>query len=91
MITITSFVKAKQGLIETSLVDELVMLDIESGHYFSLKGSASFIWAQIQKPIQVSDILAIIVQEYDVTFENARSEVLEFLNRLNSKGLVHKL
>jgi hypothetical protein len=88
MITINSYVKAKEGLYETKLLDEVVMLDVESGHYFSLRGTAPFIWKSIQNSIKVSDLVNLLLNEYEITIDIASEELVRFLNTLESKGLV---
>ncbi|TFH50156.1 MAG: PqqD family protein [Bacteroidia bacterium] len=70
------------------LHDELVMMDIEKGKYFSLNPVATRIWDLLEKPMTEEEVCLILIDEYDVNQEQCRSEVNELLNELSDLGLV---
>jgi hypothetical protein len=91
MISLTSQIQAKQGLVESLVLDERIMLDSDSGQYFVLKKTAVVIWALIQTPIKVDALIVQILKKYEVTPQQAQADVMTFLNDLYSKGLLKVL
>ena len=55
---------------------------------YTLNEVASTIWATIEGPTAVSQIVATLGREYDVTPEQAQADVLEFLETLAAKDLI---
>jgi hypothetical protein len=70
------------------LHDELVMMDIEKGKYFSLNPVATSIWELLDKPLSIEEICPLIMEEYEVDFAQCRLEVEEHLAEMGKLGLV---
>jgi len=70
------------------LHDELVMMDIEQGKYFSLNPVATRIWDLLEKPLTEDELCVILIDEYDVEPERCRLEVSEHLKEMVRMGLV---
>lgn len=68
--------------------DETVLLDIESGSYFSLNITGNSIWSLIEEPITFADLCHKLQKEYNVSIEECRSNVSELLNELLEKRLI---
>ena len=58
---------------------ETVMMDIDSGHYFSLSTVGSTIWNLIDNPITVAEIFKKLMEEYEVSKEQCEKETMLFL------------
>ena len=65
-----------------------MILHTGSGVYFGMDDVAQSIWQAIQKPVLVSDLLEFLVDEYDAPRERVRDDLLAFLAKLESAGLV---
>jgi hypothetical protein len=72
------------------LHDELVMMDLKQGKYFSLNPVATRIWDLLEKPHDENDLCNILIDEYDVSFEQCRREVGEVLDEMEGLGLILK-
>ena len=72
------------------LDDELVMMDIEKGKYFSLNLVATHIWEYIKEPRTTPEICEYLLSEYDVDEETCKTEVSELITELEKLGLVLK-
>jgi hypothetical protein len=70
------------------LHDELVMMDIDQGKYFSLNPVATRIWDLLEKPMDTEELCAVLIDEYDVETERCRIEVEEHLAEMVKMGLV---
>ncbi|HEX9887724.1 MAG TPA: lasso peptide biosynthesis PqqD family chaperone [Longimicrobiales bacterium] len=67
---------------------QVVMMSVRNGAYYSLDHMGSRIWDRIEEPVSVSTLCGEIVQEYDVTPEEARDDIVTFLRGLEAEGLV---
>jgi len=70
------------------LHDELVMMDIDQGKYFSLNPVATRIWDLLEESLDVDGLCKKLVEEYDVDIEQCINDVLEHLKEMLKLGLV---
>jgi PqqD family protein of HPr-rel-A system len=70
------------------LHDEMVMMDIDQGKYFSLNQSATAIWELLENPITSAELCRKLMEEYDVDPEQCKKEVQDHLNEMEKLGLV---
>jgi hypothetical protein len=70
------------------LHDELVMMDIDQGKYFSLNPVATRIWDLLEKPLDTEELCAVLIDEYDVAPEQCRIEVEEHIAEMLKFGLI---
>lgn len=70
------------------LHDELVMMDLDQGKYFSLNPVASRIWDLLEKPLKINELCGFLMDEYEVDSAQCRREVEEHLEEMVSLGLV---
>jgi len=87
-ITTDTTIKRNIEVFASEIDDEVVMMNIQSGKYFGMDAVGSRIWQLIEEKIRVKDIIAELLEEYDVTEEQCRSDVLEFLNELYEQNLI---
>lgn len=73
------------------LKDELIMMDIQKGKYFSLNHVATRIWDLLEVPMNLKEICDILVVEYKVDEAQCSEEVGELLNEMMKLGLVIEL
>ena len=68
--------------------DETVLLDLESGIYFGLDGVGNRIWEAVSEGKTLAETIDVIVAEYDVDNEQARTDVVDFAANLVERGLL---
>jgi hypothetical protein len=68
--------------------DETVLLDLESGTYFGLDGVGKRIWEFVSDGKSLAETADAIVAEYEVGEEQARTDVVDFAQRLVERGLL---
>lgn len=69
--------------------EELVLLDIAGGIYYTLAGPVSIrIWQSILTPCTLEDLVDRLVAEFDVERPACVNQTWAFLNHLASRGLV---
>jgi hypothetical protein len=73
------------------LSDELVMMDINKGKYFSLNKVATRIWDLLEKPLDMKELCEILRLEYEVDEVQCQREVTEHLAEMIKLGLVNEV
>ncbi len=80
--------KRNSKTISGRLSDELVMMDIEKGKYFSLNPVATRIWDLLENPLSVDELCGLLMKEYEVEAEQCRTEVGEVISEMVRLGVV---
>jgi polyhydroxyalkanoate synthesis regulator phasin len=87
-ITEETLVKRNDEVFVNTIDDEVVMMHIQTGKYYGLDEVGSRIWEFINEKAKVSDIIEQLVQEYDVTYEECKKDVVDLLDDLQSNDLI---
>jgi hypothetical protein len=85
----TMRVERNEEIAWSELDDEIVLLDIEAGSYYSLNEVSVFIWKVADGTLTVEQIVERVITEYDVERKQARDDVLRLLGELSQKNLLH--
>ena len=72
----------------TELSGEKVMVDFETGKYFLIKEVGNDIWDLIQTETTPAEIIAKLLEEYDVSPEECETSVMDFLSKLEELGFI---
>jgi hypothetical protein len=70
------------------LSDELVMMDIDAGKYFSLNPVATRIWDLLENPLDTNELCSILQNEYDIDAGQCKKDVEDYLVEMVKAGLV---
>jgi hypothetical protein len=65
-----------------------VLLNVDTGDYYTLNGSGTLVWELLERPVTGSDILAALCTGFDVEEPQARQDLAEFLTDLAREGLI---
>ncbi len=68
--------------------EDTVLLDAEHGVYYGLEGPARVIWDMLQTECTLGDIVAALVQRYDVDEATCMKDTSDFVRELVENGLV---
>lgn len=80
--------KVPEGIIRTELDDEIVLMHIESGKYYSLNAVGSVVWKTLASPATLSELCELVMQEFEVDQETCRRDVEVLLDDLLGLKLV---
>ena len=83
-----TIVYRSESLISNNLGEDVVMMDIENGSYYGLESVSASIWKLTESPVSVGSICDKLVDEYDVSLDKCRQEVVTFLNDLIERNIV---
>lgn len=75
-------------VLASEIDEEIVMLHINKGTYFGIDGVGALIWKLLAKPITPDAIVAAVAEEFDVTSERCRQDVLAFCSELVEADLI---
>lgn len=87
-ITDDSTVVTKDAHLSETVDGERIILDMESGTYYSLDGIGDEIWRQLDEPTPVEDIYSAISEEYDIERSECRSDIISFVQQLWEANLL---
>jgi hypothetical protein len=68
--------------------DELVILDLTTSRYLSLNGTAARLWGRLVDGAGVDELTAYVGDEFGVPDDEARADVVAFLEQCRELGLV---
>jgi hypothetical protein len=93
MIDQSTSMVARQGIVMRRIGDETILVPISAGvgdldAVYTLSEVGATVWSLLQQPSSIGDIVAALCAQYDVSFEAASSDVVEFLDQLLEKKLV---
>ena len=83
-----SVVAAAPEQMSSELSGEVVILNLESGKYYSLDGVGATVWKMIQEPRTVGAIKETLLNTYDVTSERCEADLRELLTSLEAAGVI---
>lgn len=84
----TSLAKATGQYTETTIDDEIVVMNLESGDFFSLTGTARAIWQQLDRHQDRDRLVAAIADEFGADPAMVGADVDAFLVQLADAGLL---
>ena len=87
-MTDTTVLSRREGLMTADMNGSAVMMDIMSGKYYNLGEVGGRIWEMLEEPMTLGALVQKLTDEYDVSVERCRSDMLPFLNTLIERGLL---
>lgn len=78
----------KKETISGRLHDELVMMDIDKGKYFSLNPIATRIWDLLEQALTLEELCSLLMMEFEVEAEHCRADVEAHLKEMQKLKLV---
>lgn len=88
-IIITGDIVIAPGVRETTSEDGAVLLDIEQGICFTLNPVGLKIWELLKTHHSVDEIADDLARDFPISQSQLLSEVVEFLQSLETKRLIH--
>jgi len=86
-LNLKSTVKRSTEPLQAGLDDEVVMMSVEKGSYYGLDPVGARIWEILESPKQVSDVVADLLEAYEVEKEVCERETVAFLQSLIDEDL----
>ena len=90
MITPDTLLVRNDTLVAAPMGADVAMMDMDTGKYFVLHEVAAVIWERLASPATAVDLCDVLTQQYNVTAERCRADLLPFLQQAHDKGLVRR-
>ena len=87
---VTRFATVVRGKDQVSadVSDEVVILALNAGEYYSLAAVGARIWEVIHEPRTVQEIVGVLLMEYDIDPERCARDLVALVQQLADAGLV---
>ena len=76
------------SVLAAEVVGEILMLSIESGHYFTLEDISGEIWKRIDPPCSFAELLDRLAADYDAERGTIAADVRALLGRMAAQDTV---
>lgn len=76
------------NIVHENIDGETVILNLDSGNYYSVVNVGADIWTYIEKGVPVSEILPLIRNNYECSPGDEENAVNSFITQLKQEGLV---
>lgn len=90
-MNINQKLQVPEGIIQTELDDEVVLMHVESGKYYSLNAVGAVVWKYLSSPRTLSELCEVVVDEFEVDPETCRRDVEGLVEDLIGLNLVEVL
>ncbi|MBS7669492.1 PqqD family protein [Croceicoccus gelatinilyticus] len=80
--------KCEGSFVETEVDGEVVLMNVESGLFYSLEGTGLAIWQAIDGTRDEADIVALLSPRFDESEAQIAEHVSQFVATLAGAGLV---
>ena len=80
--------KIRDVCFTTEIEDNLIILNSETGKYLELNTSAKFIWKLIENGKNYSEILTSLLDEFEVSIEEAQLALDDLLLNIKKQDLI---
>lgn len=81
-------VRRNADILSADVGDETVVLDPSDWTYVGFNETAARIWATIDEPRTIGEIIEALVRDYDVDRATCDREVTRFVDEMSDRGLL---
>ena len=77
------------NIVSQSIDGEVIILSLDKGYYFSLRGSGALIWQSlIESHITMEEVFEVLKSRYEVSEQGMWTVLSSFVDQLISEGLI---
>lgn len=84
--------KLKDGFILRQIAGETMVIpsgeELDLNMMITLNETGRFLWERLQEGTTEEDLVAALLEEYEVDEETARAQVVKFVEKLNGHGFL---
>jgi hypothetical protein len=74
--------RRKADLMGALIDDEVVLLHVEKGLYYNLKGVGADLWSRLETPHSLGELVDLMCEDYEVAPDVASAEISQFISEL---------
>ena len=84
--------KLKEGFVLRTVAGETIVVPTGSAlnlnMMITLNSTGKFLWEKLEQGIETDELVAALLEEYDVDETTAKAHVLAFVEKLNDNGFL---
>ena len=84
----SAIIRRNKEVLSGEIDEEVVMMSVEKGNYYSLDLVASRVWELLEEPTTLRALCDQLLEEYEVDRETCERDVLEFLDKLRDQEII---
>ncbi|MCK9518169.1 MAG: PqqD family protein [Dehalococcoidia bacterium] len=85
---VTAALHIQSDVVSRTVGDEMVLLDLKTGTYFTLNSVGALVWSGVEAGLSVDQIAEMVVAEFSVDVATARADIHALLSELVQQSLV---
>ena len=74
--------------VESVADDEIILMHVESGGFFSLGSTSLRIWQLLEQPQTIHSLCECLINEFDVPREQCLVDVVQLISNLKDRDLI---
>jgi|WetSurMetagenome_2_1015567.scaffolds.fasta_scaffold13790_4 hypothetical protein len=78
----------KADVLFNTIEEEIIMLSIKNGEYYSFGMVGSRIWEILEKPTAYKTLIEKLQEEFEVSIDQCTNETMEFIRKLEDKKMI---
>lgn len=84
----TLMLERSDHVLTADMGDEVIMMDMDKGTYFSLNGTGGLVWKELERPMTLEQVVRVLSKACDLDeAAQVEADVTLFLTDLYQKGL----
>jgi hypothetical protein len=87
-LTDDSLLRRNPEMVFSNMDDEIVLMSVENSEYYGLDPVGSRIWELLVNSKKFSELITVLLEEYDVSPEECRRDMTAFLIDLAEKKII---
>ena len=88
MIEKNNYLVKDHEVLFTSMGEDAVLLHAQRGDYYSLNKVGARLWVLTDGCKTIGDLAELITEEFDISREQAETDIIELAEQLEKEGLV---
>lgn len=90
MVSLETVVVRSGAVLDASVDSETVLMNIETGKYFTLQDTSRAIWLRLERPLSVGDLCADLAAAYQAPLQAVEADTLAFLDYLEAHKMIER-
>lgn len=74
--------------VETVADDEIILMHVDSGGFFSLGSTSRRIWELLEQPRTIESLCECLISEFDVPRDRCLADVVQLVMKLQERDLI---
>jgi hypothetical protein len=88
LVNETATASKNPSITSSKLDNETILLNIDTGDYYTLNSTGAEIWALLDSALPVGEIIDVVAAKFSISKEKSKDDVSALLNTLAEEHLI---